>query len=143
MAPLHEVLPLPRRLSALVVASPQPVGSSSATGDQPTPNVFLSLALIPRPSGESFTEDVVDIKDGIIANFCRVVAKWKAAQALSELVSGGSSGQISRRVVQRHGLMRLLSFVPSYHGDVLVILDDDIQQYEGVEKASQQPMFLL
>ena len=55
---------------------------------------------------------------------------------MSDPVSGGSSGQISRCVVQHRGLMCLLSSAPSHHGDVLVIIDDDVQQSEGVERAS-------
>lgn len=137
---LHEVLPPPGRLSAPTVASPQPVESSSATGDQPAPDVSLCPELIPRSSGEALTDDVVDSKDGIIANIHRVAEKGKVAQAISNPVSGGSSLQISRHVVQRRGLMRLLSSMPPHHGDVLVIPNDDVQQSEGVERASHYPI---
>ena len=79
MVTLNEVLPPPHRLSAPLMASPELVGSSSATGDQPAPDVSLSPVLIPRPSGEALTKDVVDRKDGIIVSFRRVAEKWKTA----------------------------------------------------------------
>lgn len=43
-------------------------------------------------------------------------------------------------MIQRRGLIRLLSSPPSDSGDVLVIPDDHIQQFEGVERASHQPI---
>lgn len=78
VVPLHEVLPPPRRLSAPIVALPQLMESSSTTGDQPALEVSLSPALIPRPSGEPLTEDVVDSKDWMISNVLHFEEKRKA-----------------------------------------------------------------
>lgn len=62
---------------------------------------------------------------------------------MSEPTSGGSSSQIGMHVVQHRRLMRMLSFMPSHHDDVLVIPNDDVQQSEGNERASQQPIVTL
>lgn len=127
MVPLYEVLPPPCRLSAPAMASPQPMGSSTATGSQPAPNFAQSPVVIPRPSSEPLSDDVVDSKYGFITSVRYVAEKRKDSQAMSETASGGSSGQIGRRVVQRRGLMRMLSYVLPHHGDVWVITDDDVQ----------------
>lgn len=52
----------------------------------------------------------------------------------------GNFGQISRRVVQCHGLMCLLSTTSPHSEDVLVIPADDVERSEGIEGASQQPV---
>ncbi|CAH1454355.1 unnamed protein product [Lactuca virosa] len=96
--------PPPRRLAAVTSVPSQPVGSSTASESQPGPHTVI----------------------GITVSVRRVAEKRNDVQPMSGPAPEGSSGPIGRRVMQRCGLMRQLSFVPSHSGDVLVIPDDDV-----------------
>lgn len=117
---LHEVLPPPSRLSIPVATSSQSLGSSSATGDQSAPDVSLSTGLISCPLEETSAEDMGNRKDGIISSSHHAMRKQKVVQAMSEPTSEGSFIQISRRVMQCLGHIRLLSSTSSPHDRVLV-----------------------
>lgn len=92
VVPLYETLPPTRHLSVYVVVPPQLVGSSTMLGSQPVSKVSLTLDIIHHPSSEPSTDDVVDSKDGIIANVRQAAEKRKAAQAMSGPAPKGSSG---------------------------------------------------
>ena len=118
------------------MAPPQLVGSSTLLGSQPVSNVSLTPVVIPRPSSVPSTNGVVDSKDDIIDSVRRAIEKREVAQEMSGSAPWGSSVQISRRMVQRRGLMRLLSSAPPHPRDVLVIPNNDVQQFESIKGAS-------
>ncbi|CAH1433092.1 unnamed protein product [Lactuca virosa] len=126
----------PHRLGAVTSAPPQPIGSSTASESHPGPHIIVTPAATSRPPIEPITDNTVDSKIEITASVRRVAEKRKVVQAMSGPAPEGSSGPNGRRVMQRRGLMRLLSSASSHSGDVLVIPGDDIQQSEGIGGAS-------
>ncbi|CAH1437667.1 unnamed protein product [Lactuca virosa] len=139
VVPLYETLPPPRRLGVVTSAPPQPVGSSTASESQPGPHTVVTPAATSRPPVEPITDNAVDSKTKITATVRQVAEKRKAVKAMIGPAPEGSSGPIGQRVMQRRGLMYLLSSASSHSGDVLVIPDDDVQQSEGIGGASHQP----
>ena len=99
---------------------------------QPSPHTVVTPVATSRPPVEPRTDNAVDNKIRITASVRRVAEKRKVVQEMSGSAPECSSGPIGRRVMQRRGLMRMLSSTPSHSGDVLVISDDDVQQTEGI-----------
>ncbi|CAH1413195.1 unnamed protein product [Lactuca virosa] len=127
VVPLYENFPPPRRLGAVTSAPPQLVGSSTASESQPCPHTVVTPTATSRPPVEPVTDNAVDSKIGITTSVHRVAEKRKVVQTMSGPAPEGSSGPTGRRVMQRHGLMHLLSSTLFHSGDVLVIPDDDVQ----------------
>lgn len=138
-----DCLPLPRCVDqiALTIAASAP----SAVGRTPTTSVAVGVVAthpyttIAPMNGTCSSSVGVDEynKDGIIFDVRRVQAKRKTILAMGKTVTGAPN--VTKRVQMGLGFARLLNSLSSTPLALVEILDDNVQQSEGVLGASEQP----
>lgn len=89
----------------------------------------ISTVIPPSATYSGHTKVVEDSKDGIISDARWAIAKRKSILAIRETFNDAFN--IGRRVQSRHNFTRLLNSISYTPKAVVVIPDDDAQQFEG------------
>lgn len=82
---------------------------------------------------------VEDSRDDIISDAHQVFAKWKSILAMGEVSTGAL--KIGKRVQSRRNFTHLLNSISSTPEVIVVIPDDDVEQYEGSQGATKHSEF--
>lgn len=131
---LVETLPSPYRADQLALTSstsvsPVAEGLLASAGESPLAPQPISIVAPSSASCSGHTEIVEDSKDSIISNAPRVIAKRKVDLAMGEASTGAFN--IGRRIQSRRNFARVMNSISSTSEAIVVIPNDDIQQFEG------------